>query len=322
MFRHIAANPVGRVLLYRILIEINREGTGAGIAGIDGAPIVIPIDTGLLEVDGAAAATMLLITRNGVNVIARRNNLRSIYIEFCNSYSTPSFFDSGSQCIRIADFPGVCYTTLCINSFGKLTTDYLSNPAHLKLFHEMLHWFHWLRNPQRVVNERSTFVQDFNAIVGFPMAQANAFLIAPPALAPAPAPSLQRNLFMTASDDALNTALLKLLNNPVPQTVALRVTALNALSDEALQNLLRTFVDNVKKSYIFYAYHYTITNDISPWSSYKKSTSCEEIRTIAGSPVPHFLTIYGSIVKGTIYQRMRTGNHLDCTCDGDIQEVR
>lgn len=129
-FRHIASNPVGRVLLYRLLIEIRRED---------------PNQHGSLEPT---------ITGNGVNMIIQRDNCRSIMIRF----SDESYFDPNNECINLKDNPSDPITILCINEADKLTTDLADDPLHVTLFHEMLHWFLFLRNPRREYREASPAV--------------------------------------------------------------------------------------------------------------------------------------------------------------------
>lgn len=119
-FRQIASNPVGRVLLYRLLIEIRRENSYIGA-----------IETG--------------ISGNDNNVISQRNNCRSLVISFIDE----SYFSKDDEFLGLNDSLSDPINILCINSSDQLTADLADDPLHLTLFHEMLHWFMFLRNPQR-----------------------------------------------------------------------------------------------------------------------------------------------------------------------------
>jgi hypothetical protein len=287
------------------LIEINRETTGTAIGVVPIAPV------GILEANSTGSG--LLITGNSKNIIATRNNLRSICVEFCNQQASPSYFSISDLCIRIADFPGACYTILCINSEGALTTDYLSNPPHLKLFHEMLHWFHYLRNPQRTTNGISASVQDFEAVDAFAIAQAHAFLaIAPTIFQAIPVgacPLRWQAMFQRTAvkNDAFVKALLKLAAVPLPSTAAERRNELKKFPYTKLQDLVRLFINSAKRSYIFSSY-YCGLNDTTYWGGSSESVRGEEMRTILGSPaIPGAAVVLGeaarlSILPDTIWQ--------------------
>jgi hypothetical protein len=128
-FRIIASDPVGRVLLYRILIEIRRQNAGNGSC------------------------------ENGINplggVLSRRNYCRSIVIYHSNDGNS---FSRGIK--RRIDFDpnDVEDSSLRINTANHtIDTQPDTNITHdMALFHEMLHWFHYLRHPQRYIDSDET----------------------------------------------------------------------------------------------------------------------------------------------------------------------
>lgn len=134
-FRQIAANPAGRVLLYRLLIEIRRINL-TGEHGI----VDIARDSGDVE-SGLAIG-------NGDNIIVIRNNCRSITISYAGSFA----FYPIEHSIKFSYTP-CSLTVFSLNKAKQLTTQLIRVPLDVALFHEMLHWFHWLRNPQRFRDE-------------------------------------------------------------------------------------------------------------------------------------------------------------------------
>ena len=127
-FRTIAADPVGRVLLYRLLIEIRRLD-GPGGNGCCGDDVVLP----------------------GGYVLTDRNNCRSIEVR-C-SINGCSF--SSIQCIiNFVNNNTIQTTTLRVVGVT-LTTSKEARPSDIGLFHEMLHWFHFLRNPKKQIENKS-----------------------------------------------------------------------------------------------------------------------------------------------------------------------
>ncbi|MGX8717289.1 MAG: hypothetical protein ACSW8C_04880 [bacterium] len=119
-FREIARDPVGRVLLYRLLIEIRRRDNGTH--------------------EGCCEA--------GINVadLDDRNDCRSIRI--LNNRDDGFSFNSGGL-IRVDFNPNNGTSVLSLNNVGTITTEEEVRPCDVGLFHEMLHWFHFLRNPDR-----------------------------------------------------------------------------------------------------------------------------------------------------------------------------
>ena len=117
-FRLIAADPVGRALLYRLLIEIRRTDDTA-IGGCCGDDVEV--------VD-----------------LAERNNCRNIAIIRGREFA---FYIRGLVEVNFDTM--LTATVLSKNSNGKVTTGQEAIPHDIGLFHEMLHWFHFLRNPDR-----------------------------------------------------------------------------------------------------------------------------------------------------------------------------
>ncbi len=134
-FRTIAADPVGRVLLYRLLIEIRRVDPDNRNQGCCGADVLLPM---LFD-------------------IKVRNNVRSITIysdkkcAFCQKNSSIKFMYDNAKTTR----------TLSVVSKG-LTTQLTQRTTDIGLFHEMLHWFHLLRNPIKKGDNKNYDNQGFS----------------------------------------------------------------------------------------------------------------------------------------------------------------
>ncbi len=123
-FRTIAANPVGRVLLYRLLIEIRRlDGPGGNGCWGDGIATTDP-------------------------TLKNRNKTRSIEVY----YSNKSSFNFSKQRINIF-LQNKTLQTFKIEN-GYLTTAGENRTGDIALFHEMLHWFHHLRHHQRCLDNK------------------------------------------------------------------------------------------------------------------------------------------------------------------------
>ncbi len=122
-FRRIASTSVGRTLLYRLLIEIRRHQAN---------------NTGSLE--------------NGINpahLLAHRNSSRSIEIRWGK-------FLYGYTHISIENF------IIQLPSIGKSDNGYnhivkYAPPLDVMLFHEMNHWYHHLRHPNRFAEESNCY---------------------------------------------------------------------------------------------------------------------------------------------------------------------
>ncbi len=125
-FREIASNPVGRVLLYRILIEIRRQHV----------------------TDGCCENGIAL----GMVSLEKRNFCRSIVVKYSD---TGCSFACGSRRTIAFDPDDVTAITMKLKNLRgnarKLETaiDPVNDTGDIGIFHEMLHWFHFLRNPIR-----------------------------------------------------------------------------------------------------------------------------------------------------------------------------
>lgn len=124
-FRHIAEDSVGRVLLYRLLIEIRRINT--------------------LTNDGCCEGNINLLEVN------TRNACR--HIQVLDNSGKGFSFNSGGI-IRV-DFTSNLRASVLSSNNGIVTTVEESCPFEVALFHEMLHWFHFLRNFNRYNNSSS-----------------------------------------------------------------------------------------------------------------------------------------------------------------------
>lgn len=119
-FREIASDPVGRVLLYRLLIEIRR--------------------TDNVTHEGCC--------EDGIATIIGRNDLRSIEIKHTNDGFA---FSPGSLSIEF-DLTDTAVNTMILSRITNkvaTTDDPQPDTLAIGLFHEMLHWFHFLRHPNR-----------------------------------------------------------------------------------------------------------------------------------------------------------------------------
>jgi hypothetical protein len=129
IFRIIAANRIGRLLLYRILIEIRRHNA----------------DNGICE--------------HGITCIPNRNFNRSVNINWDNSLS---FSPGGTAVIATIRFNDKIIPTNAV--FTRWTglnyhkIDRCSRPPEVGLFHEMVHWFHMLRAPVRMARECKAYM--------------------------------------------------------------------------------------------------------------------------------------------------------------------
>ena len=119
-FRTIASDPVGRVLLYRILIEIRRQVSETNKNG--------PCEPSLLP-----------------QIDSRKRN-RSIVINY--SHSLCFIEDQGID----FDYSNNTTTVLKIHNH-QISNEFKTRTSDIGLFHEMLHWFHLLRYPDRFTND-------------------------------------------------------------------------------------------------------------------------------------------------------------------------
>ena len=140
-FRKIASTCVGRVLLYRILIEIRRHQAGSN-AGCTENPTFV----------GATSGTLIT------------DRCRNINIAYdCGSFGVGfGFSDLLRQIVFVEDPNNLFGNRTLFSVIGKSTRSgytHIINSSmkfDVALFHEMLHWFHHLRNPKRNYLETNT----------------------------------------------------------------------------------------------------------------------------------------------------------------------
>ena len=136
-FRKIASVSVGRVLLYRLLLEIRRtDSTGNGC------------------IDATLGKSL------SKKQVTDRNNLRSITIKNADKNS----FSSGGY-IKFHNSKDQKETNV-LGSEEKENVILISESRtdDVGLFHEMLHWFHSLRDPKRKGDELTTKVDDLSTV--------------------------------------------------------------------------------------------------------------------------------------------------------------
>ncbi len=130
-FRRVASNPVGRVLLYRILLEIARATE---------APDALALHPG-----------------NPVNLIAR-NTAKTLLIRYSRDPNDAWFDRSGIFMFSNRLSPITLLKR--IHSRGNnyeicVAEDAIANTVTSTIFHEFLHWFHFLRCGSRMLNYRN-----------------------------------------------------------------------------------------------------------------------------------------------------------------------
>lgn len=130
-FREIAANPVGRILLYRLLIEIWREVEGTAEGGTEywGAPI-----------------------HN-----EHRKAIRSIAIKRADCRDFVWHYNGDERNITVNFSPLCKIATKVYKEGDRYKTGWGTTPISVYLFHEMLHWFHDLRDPERYSEESAPY---------------------------------------------------------------------------------------------------------------------------------------------------------------------
>lgn len=121
-FRTIASNPVGRVLLYRLLIEIRRVDSVTG--------------------EGCCGENILLFPNISDNFVPSRNVYRSIKVEA----GEISAFDPSTGSIS---FKYSVTTPITVSTTGPdgLKNQSYTHETDIELFREMLPWFLALVNP-------------------------------------------------------------------------------------------------------------------------------------------------------------------------------
>ena len=146
-FRKIASDPVGRVLLYRLIIECTR----LDITNMD-------------KPFNCCAQDIIIPTKN----IADRKNCCRLQIS-TDPKSDMAFSPRGILFFNLTDTSG-------LNVFTKKTTQTFDTfeeetfPLDIGLFHEMLHWFHFLQHPTKFINankkEANVFKYPFRCYYG------------------------------------------------------------------------------------------------------------------------------------------------------------
>jgi hypothetical protein len=131
-FREIAANPVGRVLLYRLIIEIRRQDA---------------TNEGCVE-DGIEITPDMSNFRRWIRKISIRHEV--------NKFEFEPIMGNGGSVIRfdpakIAEF--ACLRINAVAAPPTIDTVELQVGQDVALFHEMLHWFQFLRHPKRFTEE-------------------------------------------------------------------------------------------------------------------------------------------------------------------------
>jgi hypothetical protein len=115
MFREIASDPVGRILLYRLLIENYRSNDGG---------------------EGC--------TEKPYQMDTNRNKLRTITVLYA-PYAW--YFNHANSTLSFNNEHHSEYATkVCLVGDGRVRTKLGKTPMCVYLFHEMLHWFHKLQN--------------------------------------------------------------------------------------------------------------------------------------------------------------------------------
>jgi hypothetical protein len=126
------------VLLYRLLIEIVRQNEGAG---------TFEDNDLLLHKDPAHTE--------------RRNLLRNVVIcwnAYGNSHVSPNVGKKTSNIINFGiQFPLKQHPTICERKDSAYMIALSERPSDVSLFHEMLHWYHALRDIARHDEEKDSF---------------------------------------------------------------------------------------------------------------------------------------------------------------------
>ena len=132
-FRKIASNLVGRELLYRILIEIRRykdkDGVRVGVIGAD------------------------VLKDTWQDLLIARNECRSTMIKWSNK---GNYFNLGGRTIGFRSM-NIMTTTVSALVGDNHPIRLLERESSIGLFHEMIHWFHWLRQPERFNQESAGY---------------------------------------------------------------------------------------------------------------------------------------------------------------------
>jgi hypothetical protein len=131
-FRNVASNPIGRNLLYRLLIEVHRK-------------------------DGLEEKIAQKCSPNSdVAVIFKeaREKALDLHVEWTDTdFSIKPF--NGLLCFN----EKLCKIQYCRGVGGRGEYNITTGPSNINvdLFHELLHWFHSLRHPIRYFDEKFGF---------------------------------------------------------------------------------------------------------------------------------------------------------------------
>jgi hypothetical protein len=153
MFIKLASNPAGRILLYRLLIEIRRT------KGESGAPEMSEFC--INPDDRNKCRTIRFIDKSNflqgyASYITLLNQIPSL-----NAYNQVFSFNGYDNVIQVSLNQMTSTSDLCNLGMGnngeyyavsRLLNGKTDNSVHL--FHEMLHWFHFLRYTDRYVKNR------------------------------------------------------------------------------------------------------------------------------------------------------------------------
>ena len=124
----IASNPVGRLLLYRLLIEIRRTQGGVGcLEGNNQDPNTLNYE---------------LLESNNKDLLERRNRMRAIIVNFMSAFG---FDDDNGVFAFSLHLPELILINTTDNKLLAETCE-----SDVAIVHEMVHWYQRLRHPRRV----------------------------------------------------------------------------------------------------------------------------------------------------------------------------
>ncbi|MBQ7673261.1 MAG: hypothetical protein IJT36_01870 [Alphaproteobacteria bacterium] len=132
-FRKIASTRTGRILLYRILIEIRRQRNTSSTWK-------------------AYTSTEIRETTSASN-LRMRANCRNLIIKWSDNGNS---FSKNTHTINYAN-TNRKLTTVCEKIVNSHPISLVKRESDIGLFHEMIHWFHVLRHPERHSKERVAF---------------------------------------------------------------------------------------------------------------------------------------------------------------------
>ncbi len=167
-FREIASNREGRILLYRLLIEIRRYKSGKACVCND---ITDSISNNLLWAR-ANCRNIMIIWEDSGNSFSKANT--SVAPDG-NAHNESTKLPSGGFALSsdniVYPFAIIKFskhnrklTTICQENNDNQPISLFERESSIGLFHEMVHWFHVLRHPQRHSEERIGFKNAGGAI--------------------------------------------------------------------------------------------------------------------------------------------------------------